>query len=276
MKIAVLADSSCSAEIKNKFENLFMVPLMITDDNSNQIKDDESLTEDIFYDMLDNQNLKTSLTPPGLMLEVWDKILEDYDQIIVILLSKGLSSQYNAASLFSQEEKYANKVLVVDTNGVSIINDHFIEEAFKLIKQGKNGQEIKNELENLNDKFTVYIIPKSLKQLVKGGRITRAAANMAKLLKIVPVLKFDGTIDKETKTRTFRKAIACAIDLLQKKCPEQKIIDVTYSKSEKEDIKICHDEINKAKMIINYEYKLSNVITTHTGRGTFALACWNK
>jgi DegV family protein with EDD domain len=276
MKIAILSDSSCT---KNEFKNrngFTYVPLMITLPDGSQLSDDDDLDVDRFYKELDKSALKTSLTPPGVMTQQWDKLLQEYDQVVVLLLSKGLSGQYNAARLLSLDEPYENKVFVVDTNGVSIVLDELIERALTMAEDGKTGAEIKQEIENLNESFLTFIIPKSLDQLVRGGRISKAAAGLAKVLKITPILKYNGEIDKEGKARTFKKAINDAINLLMERVDDVKTIDVAYSKTEEDNIELVKNAIEEHGLKINKFHELSNVITAHTGRHTFALSVWNK
>lgn len=276
MKIAVLTDSSCGYEIKEKHNDLHIIPLMITKENGEQVKDDENLTSDKFYSLLDEQILKTSQTVPGDMMNKWDELLKEYDQIVVALLSKGLSGQYNTAQMLSQEPEYKDKIFVVDTNGVSIILENIVDEIFNKVNEGKDGPTILKEIEEMNSSFVCYIIPNNLDRLVKGGRISKAAAAMANLFKITPILKYDGVIDKETKTRTFKKAINESLDLIKSKTDDIKYIDISYSKSTDEILQLVIDQIEAQGLKVRLNRQLSNVITCHTGRETFALATWMK
>ncbi|AGR41566.1 DegV family protein [Spiroplasma taiwanense] len=269
MKIAILIDSSAGIKNINEYKDLFLVPLMITKENGEQIADDQNLLEDEFYELNNLQVLKTSQTITGNMLEKWDNLLKEYDQVVCLLISKGLSGQYNTFKMFSKEEEYNQKVFVIDTNGVSIIIKRQIEIVNKLIEQNKNGQEILDIMEEKYNNFKGYIIPKSLNQLVRGGRISKAAAGLAKILKITPILKYDGTIDKQGKTRTFKKAVEEAISLLRSSS-NLEIIDVAYSKSSDEIINLVKEIIEKSGLKIGLFEKIPNVVTCHTGEETFA------
>ncbi|AXK51392.1 DegV family protein [Spiroplasma alleghenense] len=274
MKIAILTDSSFDGNM-NEFKDLFKVPLMITRDNGQQIKDDENLSYDDFYKMLEVEKLKTSQTIPEEMLNKWDALLKDYDQVIVALLSKGLSGQYNTAVMLANDEPYKGKIIVIDTNGVSVVLSRIIEKITEMINDGKDGYEIKEVIESKTNKdFRGFIIPKNLEVLKRGGRIKPAAAALAKLLKITPILRYDGEIDKFDTTRTFKKAIKESIEQIKKECPEADTIDISYSKSEQSLMDQVKELVLESGMKIGKFDQLSNVIATHTGTETFALMCW--
>ncbi|WP_338984826.1 DegV family protein [Spiroplasma endosymbiont of Diplazon laetatorius] len=271
MKIAVITDSSSGVNSLEGFKDLYLVPLMITTDDGQQIADDQNLVADEFYKLNDSQLLKTSQSIPGVMMTKWDELLKEYDEVICLLLSKGLSGQYNTFRMFSQEDEYKGKVHVVDTNSVSIILKRQLELTVKLINEGKTGQEIKDILEEHYNKTTGYIIPKSLDQLVRGGRISKAAAGLAKILKITPILKYNGEIDKQGKTRTFKKAVEEALLLLKENYPNSNIVDIAYSRADKDTLELVKEVIKDCGYEIGLWDELPNTITCHTGRETFAL-----
>ncbi|AUM62948.1 DegV family protein [Spiroplasma monobiae] len=270
MKIAILIDSSCGIKDVKNYKNLHLVPLMITKEDGQQVADDENLSSEEFYVLNDSQLLKTSQSIPGNVMGKWDDLLKEYDEVICLLLSKGLSGQYNTFKMFSQEDEYKNKIHVIDTNGVSIVIKRQLELVEKLIKEGKNGQEIKDIMEEHYNKTVGYIIPKSLDQLVRGGRISKAAAGLAKILKITPILKYDGEIDKQDKTRTFKKAVEEVLNLLKENYPKSDIIDIAYSETDNETFNLVQELIEDAGLKIGLLEQMPNTITCHTGRGTFA------
>ncbi|QHX36963.1 DegV family protein [Spiroplasma sp. BIUS-1] len=271
MKIAVITDSSSGIKNLKEFKNLYLVPLMITKENGEQIADNENLETEEFYKLNDSQLLKTSQSIPGMMMEKWDELLKEYDEIVCLLLSKGLSGQYNTFRMFSQEDEYNGKVHVIDTNSVSIVLKRQLELVEKLIDEGKNGKEIKDIVEEHYNKTVGYIIPKSLDQLVRGGRISKAAAGLAKILKITPILKYNGEIDKEGKTRTFKKAVEEALVLLKKNYPNSNIVDIAYSRTNQETIELVKEVAKSSGYEIGLFDEMPNTITCHTGRETFAL-----
>jgi len=277
MKIAIVTDSSYDGKLSD-FKDLYKVPLMITsEDGKHQYPDDDTLDSNQFYKMLSEGVLKTSQSIPAAMLGMWDKLLKDYDQIIVAGLSKGLSGQFNTYRMLSEtEEKYQGKVFVVDTNGVSVVLQREIERIALLISRNKTGFQILEEIKTYSQKFYGFIIPKNLDTLKRGGRITPAAAALAKMLKIIPVLKYDGMIDKAFTARTFKKAVNEAIDDIKKNIKNLKVVDFAYSRCEPENLELVETLIKKAGLKVGIKSELANVIAAHTGRNTFAIVGWKE
>ncbi|WP_186788188.1 DegV family protein [Spiroplasma clarkii] len=144
-------------------------------------------------------------------------------------------------------------------------------------EENKSGAEIKAILDSKNEQFNCFIIPKSLTQLVRGGRITKAAAAMAKLFKITPILRYDGTIDKETKTRTFKKAVEDSLDLLIKRTTtKNNNVYVSYSRCDDETMELVKNLLADKKLNVVMFEQLPNTIICHTGEETFAFAIFDE
>ncbi|WP_307444413.1 DegV family protein [Mycoplasma yeatsii] len=276
MKVAILTDSSFDGRV-SKYENLYVIPLMITTEDGQTFYDNESLTKDYFYELLENQTLKTSQTAPGDMFKIWDSLLEKYDQIVFLPISSQLSGQYNTFKMLSQnEDKYKDKVFVCDTKSVSVVLQEMIRKVSEWIKEGKTGSEIEELVKQASNDFVAFIIPKNLETLKKGGRIKPAAAAIAKMLKITPILRYDGSIDKETTARTFKKAISTALELLKDEIQDLKHIDISYSKMDNECLCSIEEIIKEYDLEIRIKSELTNVIAAHTGKETIALVAWKK
>ncbi|UKS53928.1 DegV family protein [Mycoplasma feriruminatoris] len=276
IKIAVLTDSSFDGRVSD-YKDLYVIPLMIVTQDNQTYYDDEHLSKDKFYDLLNSQVLKTSQTTPGDMLNMWDDLLTKYDQVIFLPISKGLSGQYNTFKMLQQtEEKYENKVFVCDTNAVSVIMQEVVKKVFMWIKENKTAAEICDLVSRLVDDFVTFIIPKNLDTLKQGGRISPAAAALAKILKITPILKYDGSIDKQSTARTFKKALKEALSLLKEQIKDLKIIDISYSRTDEQTLELIETIIKEEQLEIRLKSELTNVIASHTGTDTVALVGWKK
>ncbi|WP_434323649.1 DegV family protein [Mycoplasma capricolum subsp. capricolum] len=276
IKIAVLTDSSFDGKVSD-YQDLYVIPLMIVTQDNQTYYDDENLSKDKFYNLLNTQVLKTSQTTPGDMLKMWDELLTKYDQVVFLPISKGLSGQYNTFKMLQQtEEKYENKVFVCDTSAVSVIMQEVVNKVFMWIKENKTGQEISELVEKLADDFLTYIIPKNLDTLKQGGRISPAAAALAKILKITPILKYDGSIDKQSTARTFKKALKESLNLLKEQIQGLKTIDISYSRTDEKTLEMIKTIIKEEQLEIRLESELTNVIASHTGTDTIALVAWKK
>ncbi|ADK69348.1 DegV family protein [Mycoplasma mycoides subsp. mycoides] len=276
IKIAVLTDSSFDGKVSD-YQDLYVIPLMIVTQDNQTYYDDENLSKDKFYNLLNSQVLKTGQTTPGDMLKMWDELLTKYDQVIFLPISKGLSGQYNTFKMLQQtEKKYENKVFVCDTSAVSVIMQEVVNKVFDWIKQNKTANEICDLVSYLANDFVTYIIPKNLDTLKQGGRISPAAAALAKILKITPILKYDGSIDKQSTTRTFKKALKEALSLLKEEIKDLKTIDISYSRTDEKTLELIETIIKEEQLEIRLKSELTNVIASHTGTDTVALVGWKK
>ncbi|WP_425381105.1 DegV family protein [Spiroplasma endosymbiont of Polydrusus pterygomalis] len=281
-KIGIVADSSSGLSIKDLKEmNIGFCPLLINFSDGTTISDDPNILKDEeFYDRIvkRKQSAKTSQTPLGQMSSIWEETLTKFEQIIFIPLSKGLSGQYNTATMLAKESNFKNKVFVFDSNGVSVINWLLVKKAYQMSLNKKNSvNDIIEALKLISDNYIAFILPYDLNYLVRGGRISKAAAALATMLKINPILSFDGTIDKFDKTRTWDKAIKNTLKEINKSKKAESITAfyIIHAFAEAKAIekvnKYVKDYGIKNIKIIN----LANVICAHTGIGTFSFVAFN-
>ncbi|AOG60223.1 hypothetical protein SHELI_v1c02680 [Spiroplasma helicoides] len=270
-KVAIIIDSASGVKDLSKYKDTYLVPLLIVKENGSSIDDDENFGAEQFEPLFEEQILKTSQCITGVMLEKWDNLLKEYDHIICLLISKGLSGQYSTFKVISQSDEYGYKgrVHVVDTNGVSMILERQVMLAQKLLGMGKTVEETCQIIEDKYANIKGYIIPRKLDQLVRGGRISKAAAKMAKMLKITPILSYTGEIDKEGKTRTFKKAVATALDKVLTHLPKNYVLDVTYSKCDSELLNDVIKLIEERNIKIGLAVPMPYTIVCHTGYETF-------
>lgn len=203
-KIAVMTDSNSGITQKAAKELGIIVlpmPFMINEDT---YFEDISLTQEQFYDKLvGGDNISTSQPSPEDLMKHWSMLLEEYDEIVHIPMSSGLSSSCATALMLAEEEDFAGKVFVVNNQRISVTQSQSVMDAKMLIESNKTGAQIKEILEK--DKFnsSIYIMLDTLYYLKKGGRITPTAAALGTLLKIKPVLQIQGDkLDAFAKART--------------------------------------------------------------------------
>ena len=201
-KIAVVTDSN-SGITQKEAENMgvYVVPTPFSIDGQDYFED-INLTQEEFYGKLkDDAAIFTSQPSPDSVMTLWDKLLGEYDQIVHIPISSGLSNACQTAIMLSGD--YEGKVSVVNNQRVSVTQRQSVLDALELAKCGKNAEEIKDILEA--DKFnsSIYIMLDTLYYLKKGGRITPAAAALGTLLRLKPVLQIQGEkLDAFAKART--------------------------------------------------------------------------
>ena len=215
-KIAIITDSNSGVtQAQAKELGLFVVPMpfMI---NEGDYYEDINLTQEQFYQKLaDDANVSTSQPSPDSLMTLWDKVLEDYDQIIYIPMSSGLSGSCQSAYMIASEE-YEGKVFVVDNQRISVTQRQSALDAKAMAEAGLSAQEIVDHL--MKDKFesSIYIMLDTLYYLKKGGRITPAAAALGTLLRLKPVLQIQGEkLDAFAKARTSSQGKAIMINAIK-------------------------------------------------------------
>ena len=169
--------------------------------------EDISLTQDEFYKRLENDaDISTSQPSPGEVMDLWDKLLDEYMQVLYIPMSSGLSSSYSTAAMLAEDD-YDGRVFVVNNQRISVTQKHAVMDAINLSKKGYDGAAIKQILEASKFDSSIYITLETLKYLKKGGRITPAAATLGTLLNIKPVLQIQGEkLDSFAKSRGKKAA----------------------------------------------------------------------
>ena len=223
MKVAILTDSNSgiTQDEANKL-GVFVLPMPFTIDGQ-EYKEDINLSQEEFYDkLMNNADVFTSQPAVGEVTQLFDNILKDYDQIVHIPMSSGLSGSCQTALMLAEEDEYKGKVYVVDSQRISVTQKYDVLDALELSKQGKNAKEIHDILMENKLNATIYITVNTLEYLKKGGRITAAAAALGGLLKIKPILTIQGEkLDSYQKTRTMAKANKIMIDATMKDIKER-------------------------------------------------------
>ena len=220
-KIAVVTDSNSGITPLEAAElNVSVIPMPFMIDRKTYYENID-LNQEQFYEKLEGDaDIITSQPTPASVLELWDELLKEYDEIVHIPMSSGLSGSCQSAYMLAQD--YDGKVQVVNNQRISITQKQSVKDALMLIEKGYDAAQIKEILEE--DKFnsSIYIMLDTLKYLKKGGRITPAVALLAGLLKIVPVMKLNyelgGKIDSLDKVRTVKKANLKIIQHMVEEC----------------------------------------------------------
>ena len=289
MKIAISTDGNSGLTRKEASElgiTIIPTPIII---NGEIYLEDISLTQDIFYEKLTgNSQISTSQPSPESLKEHWDKLLEEYDEVIYIPISSGLAAAYDTAYQLTQtEEKYKGKVFAVDNHRVSITQKQSLFDALKMAKEGKTAKEIADWLTDTGLKSSIYIMVDTLTYLRKGGRLNPAVAFVGNLLKIKPVLQCHGEkFDQFTKARKISDAKAAMITAIRKDLETKfkseyeagkMVLQVAHTQNLDAAMKF-KAEIEEAFPNVEFTYvdSLSLSVSCHIGPGALAVACTIK
>lgn len=208
MKIAIVTDSNSGitqSEAKELGISVVPMPVLI---NGEQYFEDLTLSQEQFYEKLKDDNTSVSTSQPSAfdVGELWTKLLKDYDRIIHIPMSSGLSETCHTLAHLAETE-FSGKVYVIDNQRISITMRQSVLDALAMIKEGKSAEEIRDWLMQTKMQSSIYIMVATLKYLKKGGRLTPAVAAIGTLLKIKPVLTIQGfKLDQFAKVRKVADA----------------------------------------------------------------------
>lgn len=284
-RIAIVTDSNSgiTQDQSNKL-GVFVLPMpfMIGDKT---YFEDINLTQEQFYELLaTGADISTSQPSPEAVMELWDKLLKEYDEIVHIPMSSGLSGSCQSASMLAGE--YDGKVQVVDNQRISVTQRQSALDALGLAAQGLNAVQIKDFLEQDKRNSSIYIMMDTLYYLKKGGRITPAAAAIGTLLKIKPVLQIQGDkLDAFAKARTSGQGKTIMINAIKNDI-ENRFGGFTERREVRLEIAYTGDvqaalawkeEVTQA--FPGYEIHmdpLSLSVACHIGPGALALACCKK
>ena len=184
--VAIMTDSNSGITQRLAKElGIYVLPMPFYIDGQ-LYYEDITLSQEEFYHKLEHDaEISTSMPATGDVMDMWDKLLKDYDEVVHIPMSSGLSSSCAAATALAEE--YGGRVHVVDNQRISVTLRQSAEEAKILADKGWGGKQIKDYLEKTKKDSSIYITLETLKYLKKGGRITPAAAALGTLLKLKPV-----------------------------------------------------------------------------------------
>ena len=214
-KIAVITDTNSGISNEEAAKLGVIIVPMPFNISGTEYFEGISLTQDQFYEKLvGGDDISTSQPTPGSVMEIWDKALEDHDEVVYIPMSSGLSSSCQTALMLAED--YDGKVQVVNNHRISVTQKSAVLDALYLANKGLSAEQIKDKLLEEKANSSIYITLDTLYYLKKGGRITPAAAALGTLLKIKPVLQIQGEkLDSFAKARTMKAARQTMIDAIK-------------------------------------------------------------
>lgn len=285
-KIAIMTDSNSGITQKEAAGlgiSVLPMPFMI---NDTTYFEDINLTQEHFYEFLENDAVvSTSQPSPDSLIHMFHKLLAEYDEVVHIPMSSGLSGSCQTACMLAQEPEFAGKVFVVNNQRISVTQTQSVLDAMELVKKGYDGAQIKKILEE--DKFnsSIYIMLDTLFYLKKGGRITPAAAALGTLLKLKPVLQIQGEkLDAFAKARTKSAGKSMMLQAIKndienrfggfdESAKERVTLHIAYTK-DAEEAELWKQEVMEAFPGFRLKMApLSLSVACHIGPGALALAC---
>lgn len=284
MKVVIVTDTNSGISpslAKELGVKIVPMPFLI---NDKEFFEDVNLTQEQFYEkLLSGANVSTSQPNIFSVIELWEELLKEYDEIVYIPMSSGLSNSCETAINFANQ--FDGRVQVVDNKRISVTQKQSVIDAVNMARDGMNAKEIKERLMQSSMNATIYIMVSTLTYLKKGGRITPAAAAIGTLLKIKPVLTIQGAkLDKCGQVMTLGQAKKKMLDQISKDI-ETRFGDLvkdgkfkvylayTYDKDKCLEFKTeAEQALSKYNLKIEFVDPLSLSVSCHIGPGALAIA----
>ncbi|WP_306822052.1 DegV family protein [Mesobacillus foraminis] len=278
-KIAWVTDSTAflDEELRND-PDVFQVPMSIILEGR-EYMDGLDLSAEELYSKLKTlkEPPKTSQPSVGAFLDLYTKLVDDYDEVFALLVSSRLSGTVDSSS---QASKLLGKpVITIDSKILSYPLSALIKRGIALASEGKDSMEIKTILEGMAGTNETYVLIGSLEQLHRSGRMTGAKYLLGSMLSIKPIIAIEnGVLVTKDKARSEKKA-------------KEKITQYLRDSHEKHMFKEAwilyglHPEVaEKWKKDLETEfegiafnsYPLGAVIGVHAGEHTIGLSWYNK
>lgn len=283
-QIGIMTDSHSSiSQAEAKELGIWVLPMPFYIDEECFYEDINLSREDFFAKLEQGATITTSQPSPADVCELWDKMLLEYEKILYMPLSSGLSGSYATAVAMAKEEGYEGRVFVVDHGQIATPLYQMILDTIDLIEKGYSAEKIQEILESSRERMMIYIGVQTLEYLKRGGRVTPAAAALGTVLNIKPVLKLEtGKLDSYKKCRGFAKAKAAMIEAMKKEI-DTRFSDArrdgnlhllaasSASERETEDwVKEIEDAFPDLQVFCS---PLSLGVSCHTGMGALGIGC---
>lgn len=243
-----------------------------------------NLTREEFFEKLEGgSSVTTSQPSPADVCDVWDWALKEFEKILYMPLSSGLSGSCETAMALARDEQYEGRVLVIDHGQIATPLHRLVLDTLELIEKGYSAERIKEILERGKDRMMIYIGVETLEYLKRGGRVTPAAAAIGGVLNIKPVLKLEtGKLDSYKKCRGFGKVKKTMIEAMKQDIETRfadamadgKLHLLAASSANDEETEAWVKEIEAAfpdmKVFCD---PLSLGVSCHTGTGALGIGC---
>ncbi|NMO79256.1 DegV family protein [Niallia alba] len=277
MKTAIVTDSTAyiPKDVREKYD-IHMIPLTVIL-GSEVYEEEKELTASEFYEEIKTKELPTTSQPSiGKFVELFEKLSENYDEVISIHLSSGISGTYQGA-ISAGDMVDGITVFAFDTEVSCMVQGFYAIEAAKLVRAGKTAAEIMPILDELKETSHAYFMVDDLSNLQRGGRLSSAQAIIGSLLQVKPLLHFkDKLIVPFEKIRTKKRAMKRIVELLREATNGDSYYAVIIHANREEEAKEWKAELEQE--FPNIEFSLSYfgaVIGTHLGEGSMGLG-WMK
>lgn len=271
IQIITDAGSDLLKEEQERF-GIEVIPIKITADGKDYLSGVDVFSDE-FYELLETckEIPHTSQPSTADIYDVFQKHIEAGKQILVISLSSNASGFYNNMHLAKNMilEENPNAVIeILDSRSFAYIYGQAAINASQMAKDGMGILEIKEKTKEFIESYGVFVIPKSLTYLEKGGRINKASLIFGNMLDLAPVLTIkDGLMEAVGKVRGRKKLAKKLFQYLVSHAPDQtgKDLIVVNGKMDEETEELLGYLTEQFPGVNITRAKVGPTIATHIG-----------
>jgi len=228
-KIALVTDSTCdlSQELIDYYQ-INMLPININF-GENHYLDKITIQPEQFYSLLDESPdyPKSAQVNEAFFLSLYSHLASHYDSVIAVNLSDKLSGTYNSSvkAARSVSREFNKQISVINSRSLSGALGLIVLRVAQAIESGFPHEKIVELAEKWTGQTRILVSVKTLKYLVRGGRLSAARGLIAKILNINPIV----TVDESGKAAAFGKSFSQrasmekVMSLIKSGDPERKI-----------------------------------------------------
>lgn len=204
--VRIITDGTSDLSARRAEElNVHVMPMRVFFGQESFVDGVDITREEFFTRLASSQELPTtSQLNPDDFLEVFQRYVDQGDQIVGIFLSSELSGTCQSACI-ARDMAEGGEIHIVDSRTVTFALALLVEEAARMRDEGMSAAEIAGSVEKLAQRTRLLAIVDTLTYLKKGGRISAATAAVGGLLGIKPIVAVDsrGTVEAVGKARSM-------------------------------------------------------------------------
>lgn len=242
-KFQILVDSA--SDLKNDYiqdENIGfkVIPLTILTGDKEYIDNDDINVDNLLEDMHLSKKTSSACPSPESFLQEFDNA----EHTFIVTITAKLSGCFNSAVVAKNSYSKPENVHVVDSKATSGTEILIVDKLVKLINEGKQFNEIVEEIEKFKNKKSLHFILQKFDNLVANGRMSKIAGLIASKLIIRPIcIAEEGEIKVVKKVFGIKNAFAKMIEMIKEKCtrPEEETLIISHCKANEEAEQVKSD-----------------------------------
>lgn len=271
IKIVTDSTTDLPQEVLEQY-NIEVIPLTVFVDGETY-QDNVTISPLDFIDKMKHAKElpKTSQPSIGVFVETYDRLGADGDTILSIHMTSGMSGTYSTAC--AAAEISTSDVKVIDSQMISQALGFQVIEAAQMASEGHSVESIIDRLKQILDYTSLYVVVEKLENLIKGGRIGKAAGWIGSMLSIKPIAMLEkGVYTPVARVRTYSQMMKTLIERFEQDIKGKIVRGIGISHADNVTLaERLQQEIARLTDVPVRIRPATPVITTHTGPGAIGL-----